>query len=77
MTRERFVRHWSIGVVERCEIDSMPLRNALDLRNPLRSYETSSLGERLESALQRPGRHPTLRVGIRGQHRGKDADSDP
>ena len=46
------VLYWSIGVVERCEKDSMPRGNCLDLLNPLLSDEPSSLGERLEPALQ-------------------------
>src|SRR5258708_32164550 len=46
------VPHWSLGVVERREKNSMPFGNCLDLLNPLRRDETSSLGKGLEAALQ-------------------------
>ena len=46
------VLHWSIGIVERCEIDSMPRGNCFNLLNPLLSDESSSLGEGFEPALQ-------------------------
>src|SRR6267378_3925424 len=46
------VLHWSIGVVKRCEIDSMPCSNCLHLRDPLRSDESSSLREGFEAALE-------------------------
>ena len=44
--------HRSIGIVERCEIDSMPCGNGIDFLNPLRSDEPSSLREGLETAVQ-------------------------
>jgi hypothetical protein len=46
------VFHRSIGVVERCEIDSMPSGNGLHLFNPLLRDESSSLGEGLDAALE-------------------------
>src|SRR6266849_1717188 len=44
--------HWSIGVVERREIDSMPCRNCLHLLDPLGSDGPSSLREGFEPALE-------------------------
>src|ERR1700722_14446788 len=44
--------HRSIGIVERCEIDSVPSSNCLHLLNPLRSNESSSLRERFKPAVQ-------------------------
>src|SRR5216683_1823319 len=46
------VLHWSIGVVKRCEIDSMPCSNCLHLLDPLLSDGPSSLREGFEPALQ-------------------------
>src|SRR5216684_1316962 len=46
------VLHWSLCVVERREKNSMPCGNCLDLVNPLRRDEPSSLGKGLEPALQ-------------------------
>src|SRR5215469_9045829 len=40
-----------IGVVRRCEIDPMPCSNSLNLLDPLRSDEPSSLREGFEPAL--------------------------
>src|SRR6266850_5568158 len=46
---------WSIGVVKRCKIDPMACSNCLNLLDPLRSDETSSLREGFEPALQSKG----------------------
>ncbi len=46
------VLHWSIGVVKRCEIDPMARSNRLNLFDPLRSDEPSSLRERFKPPLQ-------------------------
>src|SRR5216684_785720 len=46
------VLHWSLCVVERREKNSMPCGNCLDLVNPPRRDEPSSLGKGLEPALQ-------------------------
>jgi len=46
------VLHGSIGVVKRCEMDSMACSNRLDLLDALLSDGPSSLGERFEPALQ-------------------------
>jgi hypothetical protein len=51
----KYVLHWSTGVVQRCEIDPMPGSDRLDLRDPLRSDESSSLRERFKPALQCKG----------------------
>jgi len=48
----KFVLHWSIGVVKRCEIDSMPRGNCLHLLDALLSDESSSPREGFEPALQ-------------------------
>src|ERR1700680_3337290 len=42
----------SIGVVKRCEIDAVPCSNCVNLLNPVRSDEPSSLGEGFEPAFQ-------------------------
>ncbi len=46
------VLHWSIGAVKRCEIDTMPCSNCLNLLDPLLSDGASSLREGFEPALQ-------------------------
>ncbi len=43
---------WSLGVVERCERNSMARGNGLNFINPLRGDESPSLGERLKAVLQ-------------------------
>src|SRR5437764_14741948 len=46
------VLHWSVGVVERGENDSMPCSNCLNLIDPFLSDETSSLREGFVPAFQ-------------------------
>src|SRR5690242_1762867 len=47
-----FLLHWSIGVVKRCEIDSVPCSNCLHLLDALRSDGSSSLREGFKPARQ-------------------------
>src|SRR6516162_3108318 len=44
--------HWPIGVVEWCEVDPMARGGCRNLLDTLRSDAPSSLGERLEPALE-------------------------
>jgi hypothetical protein len=46
------VLEWSVGVIERCEIDSVACSDSLNLLDPLLSYESPSLREGFEAALE-------------------------
>jgi hypothetical protein len=48
----KFVLDWSVGVVQRGEIDAVPRGDCFHFSDPLRSDEPSSLRERFEATLQ-------------------------
>src|SRR5258706_5942022 len=53
--RASLLLHRPLGVVQRCQVDSVPCGDGLDLSDPLGSDEPSPLREGLEAALQSEG----------------------